>query len=350
MKQYFILSIFLIWTRQIATAQLLEEIIRSNDDLTTLSSALSIVGWIPYDGDITMFLPNDDALSLLDPKYLTPGYIPHLKTIISYHAAPIGIVSSDMIADGTVLDMFGGTGSIMATVNDTGLFFSGASFSDAQVVGWDIMASNGLAYIVDQFFVPSQLTLTLLDLARGVSGFDKVLELLTASGLEEELTKENRTILAPSDTAFETLSSDFLAQIASDPDLRDDMLRYHILIASTPFEVITDGLQVMTALGAPVVFTVTGGGRFQQISVSNPGFGDAIPVETGNLVAMNGLAHAVSGVLETGPRPPQSTSSGDAPATSPETDGSVPAGSSASSMAQGIARTMLASSLVVIFL
>lgn len=199
----------LILALRVATAQLLEEIIRANNDLTTLSSVLDIVGWIPYDGDITMFLPNDDALSLLDPKYLTPGYIPHLKTILSYHVAPSGITTSDWITDGTVFDMFGGTGSIAATVNDSGIFISGASFSDAQVIRADLFATDSVGHIVNQYFFPSQLTLTLLDLARSVIGFDQVLELLAASGLEDEVRKENRTILAVPDVAFSTLSLTF---------------------------------------------------------------------------------------------------------------------------------------------
>lgn len=136
----------------------------------------------------------------------------------------------------------------------------------------------------------------------------------------------------------------------SDPDLRDDMLRYHILIGSIPFEIITDGMQIMTALGAPVVFSVTGGGRFEEISVSNPGYGDAIIIETGNLVAMNGCAHAVSGVLETGPRPSLATP-GDAPAVDPvNSPVGETAGSSGSSNVHCLAGYILASAFVVIFL
>lgn len=291
-------------TFAVAATQSLEEVIRSIEDLTTLVAAIDIVGWIPHDGQITMFLPNNEALSLLDSKFLTSGYIPHLKTILSYHVSPDVMVTLDMITDGASLDMFGGTGGITATVNEMGVFFSGASFSDAQVVVKDLLGTDGVGHIVDQFFLPQQLTWTLLDIAGSIPGFEDILDLVAAAGLEEELTQENRTILAPSNAAFASLPSDFLTQVAANPELRDDLLRYHILIGSIPLEMITDGMQVMTALDVPVVFTVVGGGRFQQISVSDPTNRNAIDVETGDLAAMNGVAHAISGVLEAPTRAP----------------------------------------------
>ncbi|GAX25605.1 hypothetical protein FisN_28Hh077 [Fistulifera solaris] len=302
MKSFF-LCLLVCQFLVVTAAQTLEEIIRRNDAFTILASAIDLVGWIPFDGEVTMFLPNDDALSLLDSKYLTPAYAPHLKTILAYHIVPDMILSFDALTDGYVLDMYAGTGSVLATVNETGTFFSGASFSDARVVNLERIASNGIGHEVDKFFWPSQLTWTLLDLAGIVQGFDQVLQLVAASGLEEELKEENRTILAPSDLAFASLPAQFVSQVTSDPEVRDDLLRYHILIGSLPLEAITDGMQVMTALGVPVVFTISGEGNSRQIFVSNPSYGDAISVETGNLVAKNGITHALSGVLETGPRP-----------------------------------------------
>jgi uncharacterized surface protein with fasciclin (FAS1) repeats len=327
----------------VTNAQTLEEIIRRNDAFTILSSSIDLVGWIPFDGEVTMFLPNDDALLLLDSKYLTPSYAPHLKTIIAYHIVPDMVLSSDLIADGYVFDMYAGTGSILAAVNETGTFFSGASFSDARVVNTERIASNGIGIEVDKFFWPSQLTLTLFDLAGSVQGFDQVLQLVAASGLEEELKKENRTILAPSDLAFASLPAEFVSQIVSDAELRDDLLRYHILIGSFPLESITDGLQIMSALGLPVVFTVSGEGSSRQISVSNPSYGEAIGVETGNLVAKNGIANALSSVLETGPRPSVENPADSSPDATPVgSPANVPFESSGSSSPNG---QLLASSL-----
>ena len=52
--------------------------------------------------------------------------------------------------------------------------------------------------------------------------------------------------------------------------MRDALLRYHLIIGSYPKSLLMDGMEVMTALGAPLTFSVVGGGRFAQIAAVSP--------------------------------------------------------------------------------
>jgi uncharacterized surface protein with fasciclin (FAS1) repeats len=243
------------------------ETVAGNPDLSTLGTAVGLAGFEDFlinTTDITVFAPTNEAFESLPAEFLTPGYLLHLQYILQYHVLE-GVVASSDITDGLSVTMANGE-NITATVNDQGVFFSGAAFSNSQVIIPDVQSTNGLAHVVNGFFVPELLTINLFDLASMQTGFENVIELITISGLESELTATNRTVLAPSNTAFEALPSDFLTNVASDSVLRDSLLRYHVIIGVYPQSSITDGMEAMTALGVPLKFGVVGGGRFADIT------------------------------------------------------------------------------------
>jgi uncharacterized surface protein with fasciclin (FAS1) repeats len=272
-----------------------------NADLSTLTAAIGLAGLQEYfttTTDLTLFAPTNAALQLLPAKYLTPGFTPHLVYLLEYHVVSGSLLPAASITDNLVIDMLNGE-SISATVNDAGVLLSGIAFSDARVVVADQSSTTGILHQVDQFFLPELLTYTLYDLTGQAPGFENVLNLVVQSGLEGELTAENRTVLAPSDVAFAALPPEYVAEVSANAELRDSILLYHIIMGSYPLEILVDGMEVMTVSGNPLRFGVSGGGRFAQYSAIGP-FNNAT-FEISNLIGSNGIAHTVDSVLEAPP-------------------------------------------------
>lgn len=280
--------------------QSIYDAVTSTPELSTLSTAIRLAGFEGYltnTSDLTVFAPNNAALETLPDKFLTPHFSLHLQTILELHIVQGSVTTSDQITDFAVFRPIS-RDTIIATVNDQGIFFSGDVFYGSQVVGPDVMASNGVAHVIDQYFLPATLAYDLYDLATSFSGFDRVLRLIVEAGVEHEVRAENRTILAPSDQAFSFISdTTLLTQLETNSGFRNDLLRYHIILGSFPSSLISDGLEVMTALGVPMSFTVAGGGLFQQ-TIMAVGPINQVAVGTGDLIALNGMAHSLGGVLE----------------------------------------------------
>ncbi|GAX25604.1 hypothetical protein FisN_28Hh076 [Fistulifera solaris] len=269
-------------------------------DLSTLATAINAAGLVDFlnsTPDLTAFLPINAAFMRLPPKYLTPGFIPHLKYILEYHIIQGIPLTTASISDGMSLTMLNGE-SVSATVNETTVLLSGPAFNNSRVIVADLVrTNNAVLHVVDRFFFPQALTLNLYDLATQSSAFATFLGLVTQSGLEGEFTVANRTILAPSDAAFVTVPEDFVASLSTNAELRDSIVLFHVILGSYPREILFDGIEVMTALGSSLQFEVFGEGETAQFTVTGLVNNATIDPST-NWIANNGIAYSLDGLLE----------------------------------------------------
>jgi uncharacterized surface protein with fasciclin (FAS1) repeats len=286
----------------------------ADDDLSTLVTAVvaaNLAGTLSTADPITVFAPTNEALSTLDPKFLTENWMVHLDLILKYHVTDAGAVLAADLTNGQVITMLSGE-TITATVADTGVSFSGASFTDSLVVAADIMADNGVIHKVNQFFLPTQLTVTLLELAQAAPQFARVAQLLAASGLESELAADDRTIFVPSDDAFSAIPEATFQEIATDNALLTDLLSNHLGVGVYPEALLVDGFQITTINDFVITITTTGAGRFIDY------FANGFPVTVRNQIGSNGLAHIMEGVMGVeGSTPPPVAPDG--PTTAPST-------------------------------
>ena len=276
----------------------LYETVAGNAELATLATAIGLAGLEGYftnTSDLTLLAPSNAAFGTLPAKFLTPGFLPHLKYLVEYHVIEGTVIPLSNFTDGMVITMKNGE-DITAAVTNQQVLFSGTVFQNSQLLIWDVISTNGIHHVIGGYLLPELLTIDLLTLAGSQEGFGNVMSLIAVSGLEEELKADNITILAPSNTAFEALPAEFLQEVAADTEVLANLLRYHVISGSYPAAMITDGLEVMTISGVPLTFAVVGGGRFAEISAVGPT--NNATVEISDIFGANGISHTVSAVLE----------------------------------------------------
>lgn len=260
----------------------------ATEDLSTLVAAVQAAELVDTladpDGTFTVFAPTNEAFEGIDEKFLTEPWKTHLTDILSFHVLGDTVLAAD-VSDGAVITALSGE-NFTATVNDTGVFFGTDLFS-SQVTTADVEASNGVVHIVNAFFVPNWVSLTLADIAANVEGFDSVARFITQGGLEDEISAENRTIFAPNADAFATVPADLTGQIANDESLIAVILKHHIVEGVWSAASLSDGLELTTLDGNTLTVTITDEGAMIESSMI---------VET-DYLAINGVSHVISTVL-----------------------------------------------------
>ncbi|KAK1744359.1 fasciclin domain-containing protein [Skeletonema marinoi] len=155
-----------------AVSQTIADLAVADDNLSTLVAALTaadLVGAISADGPITclgkIMLNNDtvlrrcpcppptnDAFAALPEgtvdSLLLPENVETLKDILLTHCISGNILSS-MVTSGPITTLSGNT--IEAVVNDDGTI----TFDGSTVITADVVASNGIAHVIDKVIVPT---------------------------------------------------------------------------------------------------------------------------------------------------------------------------------------------------
>jgi transforming growth factor-beta-induced protein len=243
----------------VAQDQTIADLAIATEDLSSLVAAVQAADLVETlsdpAGTFTVFAPVNSAFEGVDPKYLTEPWKAHLTDILLYHVLDSEVMSTD-VTDGLLITPLNG-GNFTATVNDTGVFLGSDLFS-SQVTTADVAASNGYIHVVSALFLPPWLITNLADIAANVEGFGSVATFITQAGLESEIAAENRTIFAPNADAFAAISPDLTAQIVNDESLIGVVLKHHIVEGVWSKAALTDGLELTTLDGNPLVISVSG--------------------------------------------------------------------------------------------
>ncbi|MGD8428415.1 MAG: fasciclin domain-containing protein, partial [Balneolaceae bacterium] len=125
----------------------IDEVAQSNDNFSTLVSALQDVGLVTAlrgTGPFTVFAPTNDAFANLPDGLLESLTNEQLTEILSHHVISAEIASGDLQAEQTATALAGG--DLFVTVAGGNVTVNGSS----QVTNADIDASNGIIHAVNQ--------------------------------------------------------------------------------------------------------------------------------------------------------------------------------------------------------
>ena len=137
--------------------QTIAEIAANNDNLTILTAALQSAGldtMLMEDTKYTVFAPTDDAFApVLEKLGVTKDELlankDLLKTVLPYHVVPMEVKAAD-IPYGTDIETANGKTISISDAN----VITDATGNTANIIGTDIMASNGVIHTIDTVLMP----------------------------------------------------------------------------------------------------------------------------------------------------------------------------------------------------
>jgi uncharacterized surface protein with fasciclin (FAS1) repeats len=193
-------------------------------------------------------------------------------------------------------------GLTAATLQGAPVTFSvtadGAKVNDANIVGTDVEASNGVIHVIDAVILPPaeaegagempEATGDIVDTAAAAGSFSTLRAAAEAAGLVDALKGEGPlTVFAPTDEAFENVPADTLQALLADPEALAAVLLYHVIDGQVMAADLSDGLSAETLQGAPVTFSLMADGAKVN---------DANIVAT-DIPATNGVIHVIDAVI-----------------------------------------------------
>ncbi|PKB43514.1 putative surface protein with fasciclin (FAS1) repeats [Cellulophaga sp. RHA19] len=299
----------------------LVDVVVASDALTVLEAAVikaGLVDTLNSDGPFTVFAPTDTAfLALLDmlgddytslDDFDTEDEIQLLKDILLYHVVPAKVLSTDLAAGevGTAL----ADNTIEVVDNDGTFVISDASDINANISAVDIMASNGVAHVIDKVLLPQAAVdfiadqqPTIVDLAVATNDLSLLVGALQQAdaGLVELLGTDGPfTVFAPTNAAFaallEELGDDY--NELSDFDTEDEkemlatILKYHVVAGTAALSTdLSNGQMIATAQGEDITINLTDGVFIQDATDTDAA------VATADIEAKNGVIHIIDKVL-----------------------------------------------------
>ena len=240
-------------------------------------------------GTFTVFAPTDAAFAdLADELGVQVSDLldlENLTDVLLYHVLGVEVPSS-AVTNGLIESPLNEDNTIKMTVTSTGDVFA----NHAEVILFDVEASNGVVHAIDAVILPST---TVVDVAINNAGFT----ILTTAVVQQELLPvltnpfSTFTVLAPTDAAFTALLSDLgitAEQLLESADLTDYLL-YHVFDSEILSSDLANGL-----IAEPISETNT-------IKVTVTGSGDVFfnhaEVVLANVEADNGVVHAIDAVI-----------------------------------------------------
>lgn len=278
-----------------AQNQSLMAMIRNNDQLSdfeTLVQAAGLADNLNNDGPFTVFAPTNEALANLEAR--TANSNASVTNILLYHIVN-GSYNGQMVANRSTLPTLMGENLDIAV--DAG---SVVLNDDAGLVSTDIQASNGTLHLIDTVMLPPVNSIftsnegspedTLNRVLEEDGRFTTLLSLLQMTDLDIDLDNPatDYTIFAPTDAAFNNLSDELMEQLMNEPDTLEAILSYHIVGDSLSINQIATDDYIPTQEGRPLIVTTDD---------SNNVSLNGTRVENFNIVASNGVIHAVDTVL-----------------------------------------------------
>ena len=142
-----------------AATQSIAEIAAANPDLTILTAALKAAGldtMMMDAGTYTVFAPTDEAFAAVLTKLNVTkeellANTDLLKTVLPYHVVPMVVKAAD-IPYGTDIKTVNGQTISISDAN----VITDASGNTANIVGTDVMATNGVVHVIDTVLLPKE--------------------------------------------------------------------------------------------------------------------------------------------------------------------------------------------------
>jgi uncharacterized surface protein with fasciclin (FAS1) repeats len=276
--------------------QSLWDIVVATEDLSTLKAAVEaaeLESALQGAAPLTVFAPNNAAFAALPEGALDDllADIPQLTAVLTYHV----LAGTQLAADLTAGDYVTLNGASVTVTTPEGL----VKVNDATVIGADVLASNGVAHVIDSVLLPAgpPPPQSLWDIVVATEDLSTLKAAVEAAGLESALQgTDPLTVFAPNNAAFAALPEGALDDLLADIPQLTAVLTYHVLAGTQLAADLTAG-DYVTLNGASVTVTTPEG----MVKVN-----DATVIGA-DVLASNGVAHVIDSVLlPAGPPPPPS--------------------------------------------
>jgi uncharacterized surface protein with fasciclin (FAS1) repeats len=265
--------------------------------------------------DHSVFAPTNSSFDALPEallaKLLTDPWKAHLTDILLYHVASGTVEAADLM-DGMIITM---ANLENVTISTT----MGVMVNTANVVVADIMASNGIAHVIDAVLTPSFLSTTIVDIALAaattlaelvvMAELDTVLSTtdgltvrptlssnrpfhaLCSDGLSHVLYIFLPQVFAPTNEAFDMVDNATLAFLTSDEgkDTLVGILQYHVVGSVIPYAAIATGETMVPSLQGGMLTVVKD--AMGAVTVNGA------MVIAADVLASNGIVHVIDEVL-----------------------------------------------------
>jgi len=223
------------------------ELVSKNPELSHLKTALgsSSLGSMlrEEDGQYTLFAPTDAAFekhAKTLQKIMANSKC--LDKVLKNHLLPNVICSSVIEGEARTQNLLERYANMTRDL-DNKLYVDGA-----QVVGSDVMATNGVLHIIDDVLLPDE-ALGLLELAEKLE-LTEFGQLVAKAGVKKELSNlDNVTIFVPSNAAIQALSAAEVQALTDDPDYFKTVLQHHVVSGSRAISRVYNDLMLDTIPG-----------------------------------------------------------------------------------------------------
>lgn len=171
---------------------------------------------------LTIFAPTNRAI-----RKLTPGVRNKLrnketlKKFVSHHVTRKIICGDAIVISCGLTNMNGYRLKVSCTPE-------GHFVANSKLIEHDMVADNGIVHAIDTVLLPDAVK-NMVDLANDLK-LHKFLNISKDAGMTETLRKEEDfTLFAPTDDAFNSLSTEYMSALKSQPQLMKNLLNYHIV-------------------------------------------------------------------------------------------------------------------------
>ena len=147
-------------------SQTIVEAAVSNKDFSTLVTALKaadLVGALSGEGPFTVFAPNNEAFSKIDPgtlgNLLKPENVKALSNILTYH-----VVSGKLMASDVASALKSGYGKVELTAlngqtitaisKDGKIYLEDSQGNMSEIIATDVAGSNGVIHVISSVVMP----------------------------------------------------------------------------------------------------------------------------------------------------------------------------------------------------
>ena len=263
------------------------------DEVSTLSNT---------DQSLTVFGPIDEAaedpeirrLTLLNYRKL------HLPSFVETHIVESSLTTFQLLTASNTLTMKSGQVFIVNSDNSGNVVLTDTSGTTmATVTTPDVQADNGYMHVIDSFLAPSWFWSTVIDLVEGQ--FSDFMNLVAKTpSIEQHLRNMGNTItlLAPTDAAIRALPDGVWDRIQEDTAYAEALVSAHFIRNIYTIHDLRGTTQLLTGNTFPYYL-------WNMVPLGTDGVAiNNIPVVTPNILAYNGVTHAIDGVFLPGGGPP----------------------------------------------
>jgi len=273
---------------------------RKMDTVLELFNTAHLTEAISDMSNMTMFVPTEKALAELPEVFIEElkSDPEKLKEFLMYHVATPRKCKCDL-ENNLMLET--GMAAQKIRVNTYGasvMFgdrFKVATAQCAKIVNLDDEVCGGMIHTVDKVLLPPAGSI--MDVVSNSGQYSKFLELLEFSDLQEELQVDaGKTLLIPTNSAFDKLDEDIRSKLTEDKDFAQMVVRKHLLQ-----EVLCcSGIQRNNLL-----FNNSrkrsSSGEVVSVRRSNSGhlYADKAEISKCDMMATNGVVHQIDSLLTT---------------------------------------------------